>query len=177
MANTQTDLLQSGSAIISEDGRYRYELRRWWGSGPMVMFAGLNPSYADAQINDPTIRRCCGFARLWGFDGIIMVNMYAFRSTDPKRLRDVLDPVGSLNDVHVLKAASSAGCIVACWGTPGGPSGARSFEPGSTPMVDLLGDYEVKCLGLNNDGSPKHPLYLRSDTKLESFKSWGMLQM
>ena len=170
----QGDLLQSGSAIISDDGLYRYELRRWWGPSRFAMFIGLNPSTADAKTNDPTIIRCCGFARRWGFDGIIMVNMYALRSTDPRKLRDSLDPMGKLNDMHLVTNAEKAGCIIACWGTPGGPTGARSMDPGSASVVEVLEGYSLQCLGRNKDGSPKHPLYLRNDTKLEPFECGGV---
>jgi len=153
--------------------RYRYELRRWWGPGPLVVFIGLNPSTAADTKDDPTLRRCCGFARRWGFDGVIMVNLYALRATDPALLREHFDPMGKHNDAHLRIAAAAAKCLVACWGAHGGPDGARLLEPGSTPVVDVLVDRDLQCLGKNKDGSPRHPLYLRADTPVELFIGRG----
>jgi hypothetical protein len=165
-----------GSATLGGDfSRYRYDLRRWWGPGPRVAFIGLNPSTADHLEDDPTIRRCCGFARTWGFDGVIMVNLFAYRSTEPGVLRCQPDPVGPENDQHLLRACGEAGKIVACWGTWGGPSGRRDWADPlcKDPVIAMLGGFALECFGRTKDGSPKHPLYLRGDTPCEPFRDWG----
>jgi hypothetical protein len=154
------------------DDCYRYELRRWWGTGPLVSFVGLNPSTADASVDDPTIRRCCGFARAWNFDGVIMVNMFGYRATDPRKLLLADFSVGPENDVYLRRAAEEASRIVVCWGTWGGPSGRRDFADPSCrePVVAVLNGLPMMCLGRTKDGSPRHPLYLRSDTPCEPFR-------
>lgn len=82
------------AAVLSPCGRYRYELTRRWAPGPLVGWVMLNPSRADAHTDDPTVRRCVGFAHRWGYGGLIIRNLYALRATDPAALADHLDPVG-----------------------------------------------------------------------------------
>jgi hypothetical protein len=94
------------SAISSPCRTYRYSLFRVWNPKfPSVMFVGLNPSTADEQEDDPTVRRCVGFARKWNFGGLILVNLFAYRSTDPAGLLEAEDPVGPGNDKHILASA------------------------------------------------------------------------
>src|SRR5262245_38555366 len=94
------------SAVFSPCRKYRYSLTRIWDAErPNVMFVGLNPSTADDQVDDPTVRRCIGFARKWRFGGMIIVNLFAYRSTDPNRLQEILDPVGPENDEHIAATA------------------------------------------------------------------------
>jgi len=156
------------AARLSPDGRYRYWLRRRWagrdGVGVryrLVTFVMLNPSTADAELDDPTIRRCQSFARSWGYDGIMVVNLYALRSTDPKGLWLDGDPVGPRNDSHLRIAAFFAQYddtpIVAAWGANARPE--RVAEVLAIPHMDRL-----TCLGVTKDGSPRHPLYVRGDT-------------
>lgn len=162
----------SGSAIFGGDSdEYRYELRRWWGDGPLAAFVGLNPSTAGGDEDDPTIRRCCGFARSWGCAGVIMVNAFAYRSTDPRVLKARPAPVGPRNDDYIRMAAQRAEIVVVCWGAPGGARGRRDqADPyGSVPVVEVLREWRLECLGKNRDGSPRHPLYLRADTPRELF--------
>ena len=98
------------SAAFSPCRRYRYCLSRVWNPKlPSVMFVGLNPSTADEQEDDPTVRRCIGFARNWNFGGLILVNLFAYRSTDPADLLRVDDPVGPGNDKHILASAAGQG--------------------------------------------------------------------
>ena len=100
--------------------RYRYRLSRTWDpTGPVVAFVMLNPSTADAEVLDPTVRRCVGFARGWGFGSLEVVNLFAFRATDPRDLLRAAAPVGAANDRAILDAASAADRVVVAWGTRG----------------------------------------------------------
>ncbi len=127
----------------------------------MAVFIGLNPSTADETVDDPTIRRCINFARSWGRSGVVMLNIFALRSTDPKVLFAVSDPVGLDND-HALTVVSAV-CqpVVACWGVHGSHL-ARGYY-----VKQLLRQTcpAVFHLGLTKSGQPKHPLYLRKTTE------------
>ena len=105
-----------GSAVFSACGRWRYRLTRQWNSGPQVVFIGLNPSTADAMLDDPTIRRCMDFARRWGFHGLTMINAFAFRSTDPRQLLATPDPIGPQNNRIIRNTCRNAPLIIAAWG-------------------------------------------------------------
>ena len=143
------------SAIFSDDGVYRYSLRRAWGIGGSVCFVMLNPSIADATHDDPTIRKCIGFAKRWGYSVLEVVNLFALRSTDPKKLQAVDRPIGPLNDGYIEEAASRADRIVAAWG-----GGGRYLNRGQKVRERLrwLG-YEVWAIRITK-GEPWHPLYL-----------------
>ena len=100
---------------------WRYKLsRRWSKAGPMVAFIGLNPSTADEINDDPTVRRCIGVARRWGFGGMFMLNVFAFRSTNPRVLKTVADPIGPRNDAALLNTCRRCDMVAACWGMWGG---------------------------------------------------------
>ena len=118
----------------------------------------LNPSTADAERDDPTIRRCMGFARGWGFGGVVVVNLFGLRSPDPAALLAAADPVGPLNDAHVRRACRDAGLVVAAWGAH------RSVGKRALEIGPLLG--EACCFGRTLGGDPRHPLYLRRDAPL-----------
>lgn len=153
-------------ARISPCGLYRYELGRIWNVGEadrIVAFVMLNPSTADAEKNDPTIRRCIGLAQSWGYDGLRVVNLFAYRSTDPCALVRVDDPVGPDNDRIMLSTTEACSAVVAAWGARGSlyPERVRA-------VLSLLGS-PLSCCGFTRSGSPRHPLYLPSDTKLESW--------
>lgn len=167
-----SDLLGDGiyrDAIISKRGRYRYSLvRQWDRTRPYLPFIMLNPSTADATQDDPTIRRCISFARREGCGGIVVLNLYALRSTDPKRLREVDDPVGPFNHRVIYDAATvaaEAGVPVICaWGVndisqAAGGALAEAREAGAKLM----------CLGKTAHGHPRHPLYVRGDQPLETY--------
>jgi hypothetical protein len=148
---------------VSPCGEYRYWLTRRLAMGErVVLFVGLNPSTADAAEDDPTIRRCVGFARRWGFDWLYMGNLYAYRSTDPKALYTVADPVGPDNQEALKWMAQRAELIVAAWGKN------RLNCYAHTLAGWLLSLPQTQCLGWNKDGSPKHPLYLAADTPLQA---------
>jgi len=145
------------SAALSPCGTYRYELLRSWGDGPTVGFIMLNPSTADANVDDPTIRRCIGFGKAWGYGTLVVRNLYALRSTDPKALKGHPDPVGPDNDRYLAEAVGDAVTICA-WGANADPERAR------TVLADLAAAGAMAFhLGLTKAGFPKHPLYLRAD--------------
>lgn len=154
------------AATISEDGLYRYTLSRSWGPGPQALFIMLNPSTADAELDDPTIRRCIGFARREGCDGITVVNLYAYRATKPLHLWEQVDPVGPRNNAVLdaaLQQARHAGApIIAAWG-----ANARAGRVND--LLDIARGTQLHCLGLTKQGAPRHPLYLRSDSQLIPF--------
>jgi hypothetical protein len=154
-------------ARISDDGKYRYHLGRYWGSGMsgrQVAFVGLNPSTADAAQDDPTVRRCIRFARDWGFDQLLMVNLFAFRSTDPSYLWTASDPVGPENDQMLRAAAVESELVVGAWGAhelaiPAARRLDRLFRELRESGLVQRG-YSV--LGLTRSGAPRHPLYMKA---------------
>ena len=152
----------NGSAWI--EGDYRWSLTRWWGSGELMTFVGLNPSTATAVEDDATIRRCCGFARREAKAGIRMINLYALRSRDPSKLRAVVDPVGPRNEEAWRSAFDEEGLIVCAWG-------GKVLRGGEIRFLKRAKFYRVElwCLGVTKDGQPKHPLYLPADAPLRRF--------
>lgn len=148
------------SATFSDDRRYRYTLSRIWKPGkPYTNFVGLNPSTADANFDDPTIRRCIRFAGDWGCGGMVMTNLFAFRATDPFEMKAAREPVGGAdNDEWIARIARDAGIVVAAWGVHG-------THLGRAQEVLQMVDAAWHVLGLTKKGFPKHPLYLPSITK------------
>jgi hypothetical protein len=150
-------------AVFSSCRTYRYALWRDWSglfvprdiSERMVAFIGLNPSTADETNDDPTIRRCINFAKAWGFGSLCMVNLFAYRSTDPQHMLAVEDPVGPENDAWLEKIRDAAGLVVAAWGTHG------VHNDRDSQVRKLFGD-RLHYLKLNSKGQPGHPLYLPS---------------
>lgn len=148
-------------ATFSECRFYRYALWRWWDkSKPYLMVIGLNPSTADETEDDPTIRRCKRFAADWGYGGLYMTNLFAIRATDPKVMRAHSSPVGDRNDYYLAHFGISAGLVLAAWGAHGNHNG-RDKE-----VMRLFKSFPaMKCLGTTNSGQPRHPLYIKADTK------------
>ena len=147
----------SGSAVcgragFSRCGRNRYWLRRCWNSDlPQCTFIGLNPSTADAHTNDPTLRRCINFADQWGYGSLLLVNLFALRSTDPRALRLSDDPQGPRANEWLRRASRESTLVIAAWGN-GGHLLDRANR--ALPWVE-----NPHCLGLTASGMPKHPLY------------------
>ena len=155
------------SAILDDTGDYRYTLGRTWNSDAgRVLFVMLNPSKADANIDDATIRRCRGFASRWGKGGIVVGNLFALRSTDPKGLFGHRDPVGPENDEHLKRLAGECELVVAAWGNSA--SSVPAFKTRQEFVKELLRG-RMHCLGTNKDGTPKHPVRLAADTPLQPF--------
>jgi hypothetical protein len=145
------------AADISQDTKYRYWLDRRWGPTPRaIVFVGLNPSTADAAQDDPTIRRCVGFAARWGFDRLVMVNLYAWRTPNPRDLRTVNDPIGPCNIDTLRSFCMDTELVIAAWGA----------HPLCCTAHALAGWIKrlphAKCLGLTKTGAPRHPLYVPS---------------
>ncbi|MCY4654811.1 MAG: DUF1643 domain-containing protein [Dehalococcoidia bacterium] len=161
-----SNLFRTKSAYFSEDRRYRYLLRRRVGdSSRRVLFVMLNPSAADEVRDDPTIRRCIGFARKWGYGLLDVVNLFALMSTDPKGLLEVDDPVGPYNDAMIHHALEAADSVVLAWGNHGLDHPGRVKEV--TAMVRRSA--QPLCLGLTLKGAPRHPLRLARTTALCRF--------
>ena len=153
-----------GEAVATFDpsGAYRFRLSRTWEpDAPVVAFVMLNPSTADAHRLDPTVRRCVGFARSWGFGGLEVVNLFAYRATDPAELLRCPEPVGPGNDRAVLDAVAGSDLVVAAWGNRGGHRGRGEAV---TALLDRRGVATV-ALGRTNLGEPRHPLYVRADVR------------
>jgi len=146
------------AALLSVDGRYRYWLTRRWAPGPPVTFVMLNPSTADDTTDDPTIRRCIGFTRRWGYGALRVVNLYAYRTTHPTELATVTDPVGPDNDHWLTTTATTAHTfaapIIAAWGAH--PMATHR----ANTVLALPGMHRLQALGRTRTGAPHHPLYL-----------------
>jgi hypothetical protein len=140
-------------AKLSDDKLYRYQLTRIWDEDkPKVLFIMLNPSTADADVDDPTIRRVINFAKSWNYGGVYVVNLYAFRSTNPKRLREIDDPRGKDNKTHIQDLLTRVDKVIYAWGH-------KEKEP--EWLHELV--KEPFCIALSTKGIPKHPLYLKGD--------------
>lgn len=150
-----TDLFFSTSATLSPCEAYRYRLGRSWDADlePLV-WVMLNPSTADASRDDPTIRRVVDFTRAAGYGGCEVVNLYALRATDPKKLWTHPDPVGPNNDLHIEEVCRGRD-VVAAWGAMAKPDRALAV----THLVRQVAK-SLRCLGLTMGGAPKHPLYV-----------------
>lgn len=148
----------SCGAKFSDCKKYRYALWRIWDhSKPKIMFIGLNPSRANRFNDDPTIRRVVAFARQWGYGGVYMVNLFAFVTPYPKELSSCLDPIGD-NDHYMELVARNCSEVVFAWG--------RNKDAQARSVVAEILFPNAKCLAKNGNGSPKHPLYVKGDTKL-----------
>lgn len=157
-------------AVISDCSRYRYSLCRSWAPDVgTVLFVMLNPSTADAREDDPTIRRCIGFARSWGYGRIDVVNLFAWRATNPEELRGVADPIGPNNDGHILSNARAAKLVVCAWGAHGEIDGRDETVVRLLRSRVRVGGQPIKLhiLGLTKGAAPRHPLYVRGDVQPE----------
>ena len=165
------------AAVIDATGEYRYVLYRWWCDEmacrwrvpsetfavpvvPFVLWVMLNPSTADAEIDDPTIRRCIGFTRVWGYEMLAVVNLFARRCTDPKQLVGG-DPVGPLNDTWIAQEAGQAARIIAAWGA--NEQVTRRDQSVKVILNDEAVCDRVEDLGRTKSGHPRHPLYVPAD--------------
>ena len=145
-------------AKFSKDRIYRYALWRIWDDRiPKLLFVGLNPSTADEKNDDPTMRRCIRFSKDLGYGGFIMGNIFAYRSTDPKKLKTIKDPIGSRNNSWLKKLHKEASMTIAAWGTHG------KYLNRGEEVSKLLDN--LYCLRITKEGFPSHPLYLPSSLK------------
>jgi len=160
-------------ALLSLDGTQRYTLTRVWDETNQHrdVWIMLNPSTADAEVDDATIQRCLFFSRRSGeVGGLIVLNLWSRRSTDPKGLYSipVRDPALAYNEDHWRRVLDheSVHRVIAAWGSHAGK--VKAPRPDLWDFADRYG-YSIECLGLNKDGSPKHPLYLPNETKFRPF--------
>lgn len=160
----QVDVPLMGMATLSDCGRYRYRLdRQLGGDGGECCFIMLNPSTADAEQDDPTIRRCKFFAKREGCSRLVVVNVFALRATDPSELFDAADPVGPDNIAHLDVAVHHADLVVVAWGAHKATNACMAM---TFPWL-LATSMAVYCLGRTKSGAPRHPLYIRKDQPLE----------
>jgi hypothetical protein len=152
------------TATLSDDRRYRYRLGRHWGEGDLAVFLLLNPSTADAEHDDPTVRRCVGFAQREDCGGMEVINLFALRSTDPSLLRRHPDPEGPENSRHWLEVLSDprVGVVIAAWGNE------AIGMPESQALAGCARESWL-CLGTTKKGQPFHPLYRSRDEQLRSW--------
>lgn len=144
------------TAKLSDCRKYRYALWRTWDeSKPYVLFIGLNPSTADEESDDSTLTRCINYAKEWGYGGVCMGNLFAFRATAPSVMKVSKDPVGHENNEWLIKLAKEAGLVIAAWGNDG------SYLGRSKQVIELLPN--LLCLKMNKSGEPAHPLYQKAD--------------
>jgi hypothetical protein len=161
---SELNLLGGRLADFSPCRRYRCTLHREWNNRlPPCVFIMLNPSTADDQQDDHTIRRCIGFAQRWGMGSLVVCNLFALRSTDPRALYQTPDPVGVDNDWHIMAeawgAARAGGTVVFAWGTHG-----ALMDRGERVATMLSGlPVPPVALAFSKDGFPRHPLYVRGD--------------
>lgn len=159
-------MTMSRSAVFSECRQYRYALYRYWdASKAAAMFIGLNPSTADETQDDPTVRRCIGYAQDWGYGGLIMTNIFAFRATDPNVMKAADEPIGAANDVWLQGLAGTAGVVVAAWGCNG------THLKRSDAVCMMLPDV-LHYLRLTKRGYPQHPLYLPKTLTPTRWEEW-----
>lgn len=171
-----SDLLTDTGAEFSPCRTWRYRLWRTWDTGrfPLVMLM-LNPSTADEDKNDPTVERCERRARAGGFGGLIVLNIFAFRATDPRMMKVASDPVGPENDAYIRQVfavsmlAQSGGLdgpmICAGWGSHGSHLG----RDGHVQDLAREAGIQLHCLSVTKGGQPGHPLYIGYDTP---FRPW-----
>lgn len=159
------------TAVVSQCGLYRYTLRRVWDEAlPVLVFVMLNPSTADALVDDATIRKCVGFASRRGFGGIQVVNLFAYRATDPRDLRAADWAVGPDNDGHIIDAVSSPDTRVVCaWGAH---ARGRRGQERVAQVLDIIATWATRAplaLRVAEDGTPHHPLMLPYTCELSPF--------
>ena len=164
--------MKASGATFSKDRRCRYRLWRCWGDPELrCVFVGLNPSTADESRDDPTIRKCVGFAKRWGFGAVDVVNLFAYagaRSTDPRSLLGVSDPIGPENDAALRTAFRDANRIVWAWGRHDPRVRSLVQARVASPRWPGRGHRcETGCLGRLQDGSPRHPLRIAYATRFE----------
>jgi len=158
------DLFKASSAVLSDCGLYRYRLDRRWGDGPTCGFIMLNPSTADADLDDPTIRRCIGFAKREGCGSLMVGNLFAFRATNPEDMADADDPDGPENRHFLENMAEHAdGPLIAAWGAHW-----MARDTVSHWVCQTFG-HRLMCLGKTKSGAPRHPLYVKGDAPLVPF--------
>lgn len=169
-------VIDSDATLIGDDATatfslcrtWRYALtRRWQPNTVGIAFLMLNPSTADAFELDPTVRRCIGFAKAWGYGGLLVLNLFGLRSTDPRGLKTHPDPVGPDNDTVIGQWLDLlSGPVVAAWGVHG------AYQQRDRQVAKLVAAHgkRLMCLGTTKDGHPLHPLYRPASSPLVEWR-------
>ena len=154
-------------ALLSPCDNYRYSLlRRWDATRPKVCFVMLNPSTADSNQDDATIRRCINFAKAWDFGALEVVNLFSYRATKVADLKKAPVSNGPDSDFHLQAALPRADLIVAAWGNHGTPERVKAV----LALIQST-NKQVHCLGVTKSGAPRHPLYVAGHTTPALFAS------
>ena len=156
-----------GSASFSKDRKYRYVLKRTWGDGKSILWIGMNPSTADADVDDPTVRREIVFSKLWGYEKYIKCNVLDYRATNPRMLiDDTKSPCSKKNFSYILREASKVDKIVLAYGVL-----PKSLQVCADEIINSLTekDYSLYVLGFTKDGHPRHPLYMKKTSTLKKY--------
>lgn len=156
------DMSEMWSAEFSKCDLYRYTLSRIWNPKLLVLvFILLNPSTATHELNDPTITRCIERAQRMGYGGVSVLNLFAWRATDPNDMKAAGEPIGMYNDQVILEVASGAGMVICGWGKHG------AHKQRDAHVLAMLRErgIEAWALAFNKDGSPRHPLYVGYDVE------------
>ena len=148
-------------ATLSRDAKYRYNLWRVWKPGEgIVSWVMVNPSTADAQTDDFTTLKCVRFAKMWGFGGIQILNLFPYRAVDPKVLRQVGREVAVgdpfLAEAHIVAGVGFSNLTVAAWGKHG-----QLWGRDKEVLAELLKHTDVHALQLTIDGTPYHPMNVK----------------
>ncbi len=160
---------QDHGATFSPDGVFRFRLHRVWQPRlEQLTWLMLNPSTADAALDDPTIRRCWSFSAAWGYGGFVVGNLFAFRATDPKDIKRrwlAHEPVRGADNDYFLEKMCRDRAVVVAWGNDGLLDGRDKYVLAFiTPIAK-----SIMCLGVNRNGTPKHPLYMSTKTQLQPY--------
>jgi hypothetical protein len=158
-------------AVFSPCQRYRYQLSRTWQNFDyphVVAFILMNPSTADVRVNDPTVAKCCRFAQRWGYDGVLIGNVCAYRSTDKRTLPMDGSAIGDENPEYLLRIAKRANKIVMAYGQL--PPPLRPVGEGTVCYLRLM-NFDLHVLKLGKNDVPMHPLYLKEDLQPVEWKA------
>ncbi len=161
------DLFGYSAAVFNEAGTHRYLLVRRWAAGPpTVVFLMLNPSTADETVNDQTIGRCVDYAVREGAHALEVVNLFAYRATDPSVLATAADPVGVHNDRFIREHALPGRMVIAAWGA----QGSHAARAGQVTSMLTAAGVDLWCLGLTMAGHPRHPSRLAKTEPLVPYQ-------
>lgn len=160
-----------GETVISQCRQYRYSLVRTWLDGwqkseGRIAWVMLNPSTADADKDDPTVKRVIHFSKIWGFGSLVVVNLFAFRATMPSVMKAADDPIGPDNDRHIAEECANANRVIVAWGTNG------TYLDRGKQVLEMLSNMniKVKSFRLTKNRQPRHPLYVSKQAALYMWK-------
>ena len=166
--NIPNSNIVDAGAVFSRCDLYRYAVWRCWNLElPGILFVGLNPSTANATLDDPTLRRCIDYAHRWGYGSVYIANLFAFRTTSPARLRHAVDPVGYRNNMWIRRLIKQTSKVLVAWGNGG------SYRDRSEEVLKMIP--EPYCLKINRSGQPAHPLYLPKSLTPKHFNRADLL--